>query len=108
MVEQHEGSPRRLEQRVPMTVAVHLSGHRHMPGVETAFTENVSMRGARVVSVRHWHIDEHLSLALLPGDFRAKARVAYCHPLKGEGFALGVEFLEPSGRWVVSPACGSE
>ena len=36
-----------------------------------------------------------------PGDFRAQARVAYCQP-KSEGFVIGLEFLEPSGRWVVN------
>jgi hypothetical protein len=29
------------------------------------------------------------------------ARVAYCQPLQGDGFAVGVEFLEAKGRWVV-------
>ena len=90
----------RLERRIPMAVAVHLSGHRRLPGVETTFTENVSSRGARVVSIRRWHVNERLEIKSLPGDFSAVARVAYCQP-QHEGFAIGLEFLEPSGRWVV-------
>jgi hypothetical protein len=91
----------RLEKRIPMAIAVHLSGHGRTPGVETAFTENVSSRGARVVSMRRWRPNEMLEIASLPGDFRAKARVAYCRQQSG-GFVIGLEFLEPTGRWVVN------
>ena len=98
-----EGLRRRAEHRMPMSVAVHLSGHQQIPGVETAFTENVSSRGARVISERRWRTEGRLNIALLPGDFRANARVAYCHPLQDEGFAVGLEFLEPVGRWVLHP-----
>ena len=90
----------RLEKRIPMAVAVHLSGHGRTPGVETTFTENVSSRGARVSSSRRWRANETLEIESLPGDFRARARVAYCQP-KSEGFVIGLEFLEPSGRWVI-------
>jgi hypothetical protein len=72
-----------------------------MPGSEPTFTENVSARGARVVSVRRWEQGEKLTFASRTGEFRSSARVAYCHPLQGEGFAVGVEFLEAKGRWVV-------
>ncbi len=91
----------RLEKRIPMAIAVHISGHGRAPGVETTFTENVSSRGARVVSTRRWRANEMLEIASLPGDFRAKARVAYCKA-QSEGFVIGLEFLEPSGRWVVN------
>jgi hypothetical protein len=91
----------RLEKRIPMAIAVHISGHGRTPGVETTFTENVSSRGARVASTRRWRPNEMLEIASLPGDFRAKARVAYCQP-QSEGFVIGLEFLEPSGRWVIN------
>jgi hypothetical protein len=89
-----------------MTVAVHLAGHQYAPGVETTFTENVSSRGARVTSFRRWRANETLQINLLPGDFRAKARVVYCVP-QSEGFAVGLEFLEPSGRWVIDDPAAS-
>ena len=91
----------RLEKRIPMTVAVHISGHGRAPGVETTFTENVSSRGARVSSIRRWRANETLEIESLPGDFRARARVTYCQP-QSEGFVIGLEFLEPSGRWVLN------
>ncbi len=92
----------RMEKRIPMEVAVQLSGNRQTPGVEMTFTEDVSSRGARVVTVRRWQPNDRVLIASLPGDFRATARVAYCQPRRGEGFAIGLEFLEPAGRWVVN------
>jgi len=91
----------RAEKRIPMEIPVVLDGHRRTPGVESTFTENVSARGARVVSVRKWEKGEKLTLASRTGEFRSSARVAYCQPLHGDGYAVGVEFLETKGRWVV-------
>ncbi len=95
---------RRSENRIPMEIPVVLDGHRQIPGVESTFTENVSAKGARVVSVRHWDRGARLTLASRTGEFRSSARVAYCQPLHGDGYAIGVEFLEPKGRWVVETA----
>jgi hypothetical protein len=92
---------RRIERRIPMEIPVILDGHRQMPGTESTFTENVSARGARVVSSRRWEQGEPLTFVSRTGEFRSSARVAYCQPLQGDGFAIGVEFLEPQGRWVV-------
>jgi hypothetical protein len=91
----------RAERRIPLEIGVYLDGHRDFPGAESTFTENVSERGARVVSFRSWKKDERLTFISRTGEFRSSARVAYCQPLQGEGFAVGVEFLEPKGRWVV-------
>ena len=91
----------RVERRIPMEIPVVLDGHRQMPGVESTFTENVSARGARVVSTRRWEHGERLTFASRTGEFRSSARVAYCQPLHGDGYAVGVEFLETKGRWVV-------
>jgi hypothetical protein len=91
----------RAEQRIPMEVPVVIDGHRRMPGTEATFTENVSARGARVISMRNWELGEHLNFASRTGEFRSSARVAYCHPLQSDGFAVGVEFLDAKGRWVV-------
>jgi hypothetical protein len=96
----------RLEKRIPMTVAVRISGHERMVGMETSFTENVSGRGARLSSIRRWKRNEKVEIESLPGDFRALARVAYCRP-QSEGFVVGLEFLEPTGRWVVNTPVGS-
>ena len=91
----------RVERRIPMEIPVVLDGHRRTPGAESTFTENVSAHGARVVSVRRWDKGESLTFGLRTGEFRSLARVAYCQPLHGDGYAIGVEFLDPAGRWVV-------
>jgi hypothetical protein len=91
----------RAEKRIPMEIPVLIDGHQQAPGSESTFTENVSARGARVVSVRRWEQGERLTIASRTGEFRSPARVAYCQPLQGDGFAIGVKFLEPKGRWVV-------
>ena len=95
--------PRR-ENRIPMEIPVVLDGHRQVPGVVSSFTENVSAKGARVVSVRRWDKDSQLVLASRTGEFRSAARVAYCQPVRGDGYVIGLEFLEPKGRWVVESA----
>ena len=92
--------PRR-EKRLPMEVPVVLDGHRRLPGTESTFTENVSSKGARVVSMRRWEKGARLVFASRTGEFRSAARVAYCQLLHGDGYAIGLEFLEPQGRWVV-------
>ncbi len=94
----------RRESRIPMEIPVVLEGHSQMPGVEATFTENVSAKGARVVSIRRWDKGAPLQIASRTGEFRSLARVAYCQPLHGDGYAIGVEFLEPVGRWVVQTA----
>ncbi|MFY9804728.1 MAG: hypothetical protein WA211_12250 [Candidatus Acidiferrales bacterium] len=94
-------APRR-ETRVPMEVGVQISGHPALPGTESTFTENVSPRGARVLSVRRWKPGDRLTIATLTGSFRAIARVAYCQLVPESGFAVGLEFVEPKGNWVVA------
>ena len=91
-----------------MAVAVQISGNERVPGVETTFTENVSARGARIVTSRRWEPDERVLLLTLPGDFRARARVAYCQRNPDAGYAIGLEFLEPSGHWVVDVSAAPE
>jgi len=90
-----------------MAIALKLAADRAMAGAETTFTENVSTGGARVISARPWIRNQRLSIESLPGDFRATARVAYCHRLRDDGYAVGLEFLEPSGEWVIGPLPGS-
>lgn len=96
----------RRETRIPMEVGVHLTGHSALPGTETTFTENVSSRGACVLSVRRWEPNDRLTISTLTGSFHSLARVAYCKMVPETGFAVGLEFLEPRGNWVVTPSPG--
>lgn len=94
----------RRDARVPMEVEVQIYGHTILPGTESTFTENVSARGARVLSTRRWKTNEQLVISTTAGSFRSVARVAYCQPVPRAGYAVGLEFLEPSGSWVVDGA----
>jgi len=93
-------APRR-EARVPMEVGVQITGHPRLPGTEATFTEDVSSKGARVISARRWKKDDYLTLSTLTGSFQTIARVAYCQFVPEAGFAVGLEFTEPSGTWML-------
>ena len=92
----------RSESRIPMEIGVHISGHALLPGTEATFTENVSARGARVLSTRRWKINDRLVISTLAGTFRSVARVAYCQMVPQAGYAVGVEFVETVGSWIVA------
>ena len=96
-------TPRR-DTRIPMEVEVRIFGHEKLPGTESTFTENVSARGARVLTTRRWNTNEQLIITTVAGSFRSVARVAYCQPVPRAGYAVGLEFTQPSGRWVVNDA----
>ncbi len=92
----------RGENRVTMEVTLLLAGNHRMMGVEKAFTENVSSRGACVISTRQWLPDETLLVASPAVHFTSVARIAYCNPRHDGRFSAGLEFLEPNGNWVIS------
>lgn len=92
--------PRR-EKRIPMEISVQISGHAAQPGTEETFTENVSVRGVRVLTARRWKTNDRLTIATPAGSFHSIARVAYCQSVSESGFAIGIELLEPSGTWVL-------
>jgi hypothetical protein len=54
------------------------------------------------LSARRWKQNDRLTIATLTGSFRALARVAYCQLVPEEGFAVGLEFIEPNGKWVIA------
>src|SRR5256885_2407170 len=64
----------RTERRISMEIPVLIEGHGRAPGSESTFTENVSARGARVLSVRRWEQGDQLVLASRTGEFRSSAR----------------------------------
>src|ERR1700683_2459294 len=91
----------RCETRIPMEVGVHITGHGAHPGTETTFTENVSSRGARVLTTRRWKINDRIEGATLAGSFLTFASAGVCHTTADTGYAVGLEFVEPASGWVV-------
>jgi len=91
----------RRDPRIPIEVEVNLAGHSLSSLRESTFTRDVSARGARVLSVRRWRKNQRLTLTALAGGFQSGARVVYCKWVPGSGFAVGLELLEPNGKWIV-------
>jgi hypothetical protein len=60
---------------------------------ETTVTENISPRGARVVSRQQWQERDRVLLRTLEGDLRWQAKVVYCEILPSKTFALGLKLL---------------
>ena len=89
----------RVESRIPAKIAVDLSSLDVRMPAQEAVTENVSLRGARVVTSRAWQPNERLNVRSLLGNFRSRARVVYCQPLGNGTFAVGLLLFAASGDW---------
>jgi len=87
---------RRTEDRVGVRVTALLVGGHERVGVETGLTENVSSRGARVISTSEWSRDDTIMLAVPGFHFTSAARVAYCEALGDGRFVTGLEFVPAS------------
>jgi hypothetical protein len=66
---------------------------------ETTATENVSPRGARVVSKQRWQEGDRVLVKALKGNLRWQAQVGYCEILPSNTFASGLKLLTAAGRW---------
>jgi PilZ domain len=82
----------RMEARIPTRVGLELSGPDEPPIYETTFTENVSRHGARVVTKRRWSPNDSVLVKLPQECLSSRARITYCQPLKGDEFAMGLQF----------------
>jgi hypothetical protein len=96
-----ESEARRLEDRAPVHVTVDLSGLDIHTVAEQGITENVSARGARVVTSKPWHPNDHVKVRSLLGSLRSRARVVYCQPLGKDSFAIGLELFVSVGEWTM-------
>ena len=92
---------RRLEDRSPVHVTVDLSGLDVHTVAQQGITENVSARGARVVTSKPWHLNDHVTVRSLLGNLRSRARVVYCEPLGNDSFAIGLELFVSVGEWTM-------
>jgi hypothetical protein len=66
---------------------------------EPVRTQNISSRGARVMTQRIWEPGSRLLVKSLRGDFWARARVVYWRSFSNTRFAMGLEFDAWSGNW---------
>ena len=90
----------RMEARIPTRVGLELSGPDEPLIYETTFTENVSRHGARVVTKRRWQPSDGV-IVKWRGNQHSLARIAYCKPLNGDAFAIGLQFSSAVVSWMV-------
>jgi hypothetical protein len=81
----------RSEKRISQVLAAEVSHSGESAHKETTMTENVSLHGARVTTVRPWQRGAHVLVSFLWNGVRSEGRVAYCQRKESGGFAIGVE-----------------
>ena len=91
--------PRRDEKRSATAVAVMLTSRDRVSRTELTLTENISGRGARVVTKTLWSANDSLVIKSLEGDLQSEARVIYRQPLRENVYAIGLELIAPTGTW---------
>jgi len=88
----------RKEKRNPAKLSVLLSLMGEPMLIEPGSTENVSPHGLRVRAQRPWKPDTFVTVQSSECQLWGRARIAYCQPLPGNTFALGLEFVARSAR----------
>jgi hypothetical protein len=83
----------RIEGRIPAKGDLELSSLDEPLIYEKALTENASHHGARVVAKKPWRPNDHVLIRLPRWDRASRARIAYCNTLRGDAFAIGLQFL---------------
>jgi hypothetical protein len=91
--------PARYEKRTATAVAVMLTSRDNTFSTELTLTQNISGRGARVLSKKVWWANDSLVIKSLEGDLQSEARVIYRQPLRENVYAIGLELLAPKGNW---------
>ena len=98
-----EPEQKRMERRTRIRVEVELLSTDEPFGREITVTENISRYGARVVTKRWWPPNAGVTVRLLLEDLPYSARIAYCHPIREETFAAGIQLSSPVVSWMVRP-----
>ena len=91
--------PGRYEKRSATAVAVMLTSPDRVSRTELTLTENISGRGARVVTKTLWSANDSLVIKSLEGDLQSEARVIYRQPVRENVYAIGLKLIAPTGTW---------
>jgi hypothetical protein len=91
--------PGRREKRNATAVAVTLASPDRVSRTELAITENISVRGARVLTKTPWSANDSLVIRSFEGDLQSAARVIYRQSQRGNVYAIGLELVAPKGSW---------
>ena len=66
---------------------------------EKAFTENVSPRGARVLTKRAWQPGTDVLVVCSQDAVQLRAKIVYCRDSGIGRFAIGLELSASAGDW---------
>src|ERR1700741_989141 len=91
--------PRRYDKKAAATVAALPASRAGAFSPGPALTENISARGARVLTRKLWWANESVVIKSLEGDLQSEARVVYRQPVRENVYAIGLELLGPKGNW---------
>jgi hypothetical protein len=91
--------PGRYPKRTPAAVAVMLTSRERAFTTELTLTENISERGARVLTKKLWWPTDSVVIKSLEGDLQSEARVVYRQQVRENVYAIGLELLAPRGNW---------
>lgn len=89
----------RAENRDSVKLPVDLASLDVRMPAQEGVTENVSLRGARVLTGKPWKPNEKLNVRSLIGNLRSRARVVYCEPLGRGMYAVGLQLSAATGHW---------
>jgi hypothetical protein len=94
-----DGVDGRQQKRTAVAVPLWLTSLDQPGELDWTVTENVSARGARILTKRPWRVHESVLLSL-PPKFSANGRVVYCHGLPSGNYILGIEIGEVVDAWL--------
>ncbi|HYX67706.1 MAG TPA: hypothetical protein VE825_01125, partial [Terriglobales bacterium] len=66
---------------------------------ETAYTENVSPRGLRVLTAYLWRSREEVLITVVPSGLRRRGHVVYCVPREDGRFLAGIGWGSAPINW---------
>jgi hypothetical protein len=89
----------RIEKRVTVAAPIYLNRVPESGTFEKGLTENVSPRGARVVTWHSWQPGDEPRLTPPSCEFHLSARVIYCQPVREGLFSVGLQFCKFSAQW---------
>ncbi len=95
------GSKRRQrrERRESTAVTVMLSGQNELSAPQWASTDNVSVRGARILTTRTWNPNDRVLIRSVEGNLQSRGTVVYRQRLGDNLFAIGVRLVAAKGSW---------
>jgi len=88
-----------LKSALPRAVTVELLRLDESQQTKRAVTENVSPRGARIVTDWHRAPGKHLLVSAPKEGVKSLARVVYCQRMESTKFAVGLQLVVRVEEW---------